>query len=261
MTAPADVRLRVTISGAPEAGVLAEARAAAARLGLPFVERRAKAPLHRLLEGDRDALLVFERDHVSLWDREGHFRWSPGMATLRLLAFERGDEDNLVSAALLREGESLLDCTLGLGQDALVASRAVGPKGRVVGVEKSPALHAVVSCGLRRLGPLPGACVIETVCADAGGVLASAAPSSFDVVLFDPMFGRPGKAQPAFEMLRRHADHSPLTPELLEAAKRVARRAVVVKGAKYSDDLRKLGLTALPTRRYSVLSWARVDVG
>lgn len=252
-------RLRVTVSGNPEPSVRAEAMATADRLGVPFVERRAKAPLHRLLEAPDDVLLVFERDEVSLWDQGGHFRWSPGLASLRVMTFERGEGDTLVWAAGLTEGDEVLDCTLGLGQDALVASRAVGPRGRVTGFEKSLPLHAVVSAGLNRLGALPGACAIEARLEDSARGLAEAPPKSFDVVLFDPMFGRPTKAQPAFEMLRRHADHAPLTPSLLEAAKRVARRAVVVKGARYSDDLKKLGVRPLAQNRYSAVAWARLD--
>ncbi len=50
--------------------------------------------------------------------------------------------------AELRAGDTILDCTLGLGQDALVAALVVGPSGRVVALEKSLALYAVVSEGL-----------------------------------------------------------------------------------------------------------------
>ncbi len=257
----APVRLRVTLSAAPEPALVEEARREAVRLGVPFVPRRAGAPLHRMLEEEGDVMLVLERAHVSLWDRHGSVRWSPGIAALRLLALERGDPDNLVAAAQLREGDSVLDCTLGLGQDALVAARAVGTSGRVVGIEASPPLHALVSAGLRRLGTLPSSGPVQTVRGDAGKLLAQAAPKSVDVVFFDPMFGRPKKAQPAFEMLRRYAEHAPLTPSMLEEAKRVARRAVVVKAARHSDDLRKLGLSPLPTSRYSAVCWARVDVG
>jgi 16S rRNA (guanine1516-N2)-methyltransferase len=252
-------RLRVTVSGQPEDAVREEARAFAQRLGVPFVDRRPKAPLHRLLETPADVLLVFEREHVALWDSRGTFRWSPGMAALRLLALSRGEPDNLVWAAQLRPGDEVLDCTLGLGQDALIASRAVGPSGRVRALEKSLPLLAVTDAGLRRLGRLPGACEIEVAHEDAAVALQGAPSRSVDVVLFDPMFGKPKKAQPSFEMLRRHAEHAPLTAQTLQAAARVARRSVVVKGARYSDDLRRLGLSPLPTSRYSALCWARVD--
>ncbi len=253
--------MKVTTSGQPDDAVRAEARAFAHRLGVPFLDRRAKAPLHRLFEGAGDVFLVFERAHVSLWDAKGTFRWSPGMAALRLLTFGRGEKDNLVEAAQIRAGEVVLDCTFGLGQDALVAARAVGEGGRVLAVEKSLPLYAITTAGLSRLGPLPGACPVEPRCEDAATALRSMADRSVDVVLFDPMFSRPKKAQPAFEMLRRHACHHPLTASMLEDARRVARRAVVVKGTRDSDDLAKLGLRPLPQSRYSALAWARLDCG
>jgi len=99
---------------------------------------------------------------------------------------------------------------------------------------------------------------VEAVRADAHAYLRSLPSGSFDVVFFDPMFEKPKKSQPAFEMLRRFAEHAPLTPETLEEARRVARRWVVVKGSKYSDDLKKLGLEAEPGSRYTSMIWGRI---
>jgi hypothetical protein len=58
-------------------------------------------------------------------------------------------------------------------------------------------------------------------------------------------------------VLRRFADHVPLTLEVLEQGRRVARRWVVVKGSKYSDELRKLGLSPEPGSRYTEVVWGR----
>jgi 16S rRNA G966 N2-methylase RsmD len=99
---------------------------------------------------------------------------------------------------------------------------------------------------------------VEVVHADAREYLRTLSARSFDVVFFDPMFARPRKAQPGFDVLRRFADHAPLTLETLEEGRRVARRWVVVKGAKYSDDLKKLGLTPEPGSTYTDVVWGRV---
>lgn len=53
----------------------------------------------------------------------------------------RGHTDLLLRAAALREGESVLDVGCGAGEPALAEARAVGPRGRVVGVD--PATGAV----------------------------------------------------------------------------------------------------------------------
>jgi 16S rRNA (guanine1516-N2)-methyltransferase len=200
--------------------------------------------------------VVIERGRVSLWDRQGPLRFHEGMAALRIKRIDAGEtDDTFVRVAELRAGDQLLDCTLGLAQDALVAARVVGPEGRVVGVEKSRPLALIASEGLAGIGSR-----IEVVHGDALEHLRRLPSKSFDIVYFDPMFEKPRKAQPSFEVLRRHADHSPVTPEHLEEAKRVARRSVVVKGAKYSQDLRKLGLTALALSRFSDVAWARIDL-
>ncbi|HEX5754097.1 MAG TPA: class I SAM-dependent methyltransferase [Archangium sp.] len=255
------VPLAVTTSGKPEESLVKRAREAARAWNLPFVPRRKKEPIGPMLASSADAFLVFEREGVSLWDREGSFSFNPGMAhlrRLRILSGQVGGDDALVRVAGLRAGDLVLDCTLGLGQDALVAALVVGPGGRVVGLEKSLALYAVVSEGLAAYDYGSQSCRVEPVHADSHAYLRSLPSGSFDVVLFDPMFEKPKKSQPAFEMLRRFAEHAPLSPETLQEARRVARRWVVVKGSKYSDDLKKLGLEAEPGSRYTSVIWGRV---
>lgn len=254
----APVPLAVTTSTKVDAAQVREARAVAARWGLPFLPRRAKEGIAPWLGTKVDALLVVGGDGVTLWDPEGSFTFHAGMAHLRRMRLRAGEPDAFVRVAELRPGDSVLDCTLGLAQDALVASLAVGAGGRVVGLERSLALCAVAAEGLRRyeLGADSG--LIEVRHADAREYLRTLPPASFDVVFFDPMFAKPKKAQPAFDVLRRFAEHAPLTSETLEEARRVARRWVVVKGARYSDDLRKLGLEEEPGSRYTDVIWGRV---
>lgn len=253
------VPLAVTTNGKCEAEIAARAREAARAWGLPYVERRRKAPLWPLLDRVADAFLVFSHEGVALWDREGSLTYQPGIAHLRVKRLDSGvtDEDTFLRVAELSEGEAVLDCTLGLAQDALVAARAVGPRGRVVGLEKSLALYAVISEGLKAHEFGPRSCRIEVVRADAAEYLKRQPTGSFDCVVFDPMFEKPAKAQPYFEVLRRFADHAPLTEEMLAEARRVARRAVVVKGPKYGSELPRLGLTQVPLSRYASVSWWR----
>jgi hypothetical protein len=253
------VPLAVTVSGKVEPHVVDHAKERAREWGLPFLPRRPKESLAGLF-ARAEALLAFDAEGVVLRDAKGAFRFHPGLAHLRVKALERGEvDDRLLRAAEPREGDLILDCTLGLAQDALVMSRAVGPTGRVVGLETSVALHAVVSEGLGRLGPLPRSCRIEALRGDFARYLAGSASASFDVVVFDPMFERPKKAQPAFELLRRFACADPLTSEILQEARRVARRWVVVKGARYSRDLKKLGLVPLQASRSAPVLFARVE--
>jgi hypothetical protein len=253
-------QLAVTTSGKASAELTVRARQAAERWRLPFIERRRKAPLSPLLGREAQALLVFGTEGLALWDREGALRFTPGMARLRVKRLDAGiQEDLLVRIAGFQPGETVLDCTLGLGADALVAARAVGTTGRVVGLEKSLALYALVSQGLEQYDPGYRSCRIEPLHIDAESFLRSQPDGSFDHVLFDPMFERPRRSAPSFEILRRFADHSPLTLPMLRHGARVARRSVVVKGARHSKDLAKLGLAAEPGSRYATVLWARLS--
>lgn len=261
MVTEADDRpcLAVTTSGEPGEDVVARAREAASRWGLPFVPRRRKQPLGPMLAGRWRAFLVFSGEGVSLVDAQGVTRWTPGMARLRVKRIDAGVRDDLlVRLGELSEGDSVLDCTLGLAADALVAARAVGPRGRVVGLEKSLPVCALVSEGLSAYDAGERSCRVEVLHADAAAYLATASPRSFDVVLFDPMFERPLESSEAFEVLRRYADHSRLTGEMLERARRVARRWVLVKAARRSPMLRRLGLTPHPTSRHASVDWVRL---
>lgn len=246
----------VTLSGRPTEELIARARAAAKRWGIPYFPRGRKQSLLSMLEANAAALLVFGHDGVTLTDPEGTLAFHAGIAHLRLMRLEAGEGDTLIRVADVREGDTIIDCTLGLAQDAMVLARAAGPSGRVIGIEKSFPLFAVVDEGLREFERGSKAGPIELRNVDAAQFLRAQPARSADLVFFDPMFSFPKKSQPAFEVLRRYAEHAPLTPELLGEAKRVARRAVVVKSGRGSRDLVQLGLLPTPTSRHSDLAFA-----
>ncbi len=254
--------LAVTTSDRFDPPLEARARAAAQEMGVPFLRREHKVPLASLVAHAAEALIVFEAKAISLVDEQGTLRFSPGLAHLRIKQLDAGVmEDMLLRQAQLREGDAVLDCTLGLAADAQVAARQVGPRGKVTALEKSPALYCLVRHGLEQIPRHPRACRIEVKRADAAEYLRALPDASYDVVLFDPMFGRKRKSSAAFETMRRHADHSPLTAEMVEQARRVARRWLVVKGARYSTDLKKLGLVPEPARPSATVLWAKVPGG
>lgn len=250
--------LAVTTSNRPPPALESEARAEARRLGIPFLVRGAHT-VERLLTTGAQALIVFARERITLLDPEGELPFHAGMAELRMQRLRRGERDTLVELAGLAAGDAVLDCTLGLGQDAQVAALAVGPTGRVTALEHSLPLFALFDAGVRRQGPNPGSCEVEAIHAESGAWLRACADKQFDVVLFDPMFEIPKKSQPGFALLRRHAEHAPLTPETLEQARRVARRRVVLKAGKHGRALQQLGLQPLQLSRYSDLAWCVLE--
>jgi hypothetical protein len=261
------VRIAVTTPLEPSPAELTAARAAADRWGMVFEERGRRALEEVRSEGSADGVLVLSGQRAALFVGGSTHAWSPGMGALRAKRVARqlaegarangADRDPFFDAADIRPGDAVLDCTLGLGADALVAAVAVGSTGRVTGVEGSVALAAWAGEGLAR-SRLPGAERIDVRAGDHGVLLRSLPDRSFDVVLFDPMF-RHARAEPGgFELVRRLADPRPLDPETLSRARRVARRWVVVKDGAPGWDLARLGLTPLPSARGAHRYYARV---
>jgi 16S rRNA (guanine1516-N2)-methyltransferase len=251
------IPLAVTVTSMASPPHVMIARERAAAWGLPWLERPRNSSLEPLL-AHATALLIFGGDGLTLRDAFGTLRFSPGMAQLRIKRLDAGfEEDMLLRLGELRGGDRLLDCTFGLGADALVSARAVGVAGRVVAIEKSLPLYALAAQELEAPWA-EGFAKIDVRHGDSAEQLAQLPAKSFDVVLFDPMFGRPNKSSNAFAMLRRYADDAPLTAEMLADARRVARRWVVIKGSRYSKDFKKLGLVAEPRSLSRGVLWARL---
>lgn len=257
------LRLFATTAFAPDAALLREAEQVAARHGLPLWPRRQRSLAEVAGAAGADALLVVGREQVALFLDGAEHRWQPGMGVLRARRLRQGERvtaDPFLEAARLSPGESVLDCTLGTGADALVAAEAVGPGGRVVGLESVPALAALAAEGLRR-HPGEAAARIEVRCQEAEAALGRMASRSFDLVAFDPMFRHPKAQARSFDLVRRLGNARPLTTEALEQARRVARRAVLVKDGTPGWDLARLGLRPLPSSRGAERLYARIDVG
>lgn len=256
------MRLAVTTPFAPDPASLAAAREAAARRALPFQPRATRSLAEVALDAGVDALLVLG-GYASLWVDGREQRWHPGMGGLRAKRLARGERitgDSFLEAARLRPGDALLDCTLGLGADALVAAVAVGPGGRVTGLESSPALAAWAGEGFARL-PGEAASRVEVIAADHGPWLDAAPERSVDVVVFDPMFRHPRAAAPGFDLLRQLGDPRPLSRTALDRARRVARRGVLVKDGTPGWDLARLGLAPMEGRRGAERLYAWLDAG
>ena len=233
---------------------------AAGRHGLPWSARRRRPLAEVAAERGAEAVLVVGRRRVALWVDGVERVWHAGMGELRLRRLALGDRttrDAFLEAAALRAGDAVLDATLGLGMDALVAAAAVGPRGRVVGVEASPALAALTAEGLAR-HPSTAARRIEVVAGEAAAVLDRQPERSFDVVVFDPMFRHTRAGSPDFALVRRLAHAAPLPTATLDRARAVARRWVVVKDGAPGWDLARLGLAPLPSARGARVLYARL---
>jgi len=214
-----------------------------------YVERTWYPNLEDMLAGEEaEGILIATMEGPQIFTEEGLLKYHPGMAVLRAHKLELGEKDNFVTACGLQPGMKFLDCTLGLGGDAAIASLVVGKTGQVEALEASKPLWLLTAAGLATYvcaDPELTAALrrISTQRAQADIYLRSLSKNSFDVVYFDPMFKRPIKASSGMQPLRPVAFKEPLTREVLEEALRVA-PTVVVKEHSHKV-LKDLGFTEI----------------
>ena len=252
----------VTTSARPSPRELARAHCLASETSYRYVPRA-----HRSLAGiaaaeKLDGLLVVERDNFSLWVAGQCLRYHPNMAKLRLLALQQGKHDILVDALQLKLGDRVLDCTCGLGADAIVAACTVGATGRVRSLEASPLLALLVERGMAYYviddppALAPAMRRVEVLNADYADYLRREADNAWDVVYFDPMFSETITHAQGLDLVRYLARRGGPAPEDLREARRVARRRVVMKDRRPGHLLARLGFAKVEEGRrvcYGVL--------
>lgn len=176
-------------------------------------------------------LYVVARDHEEVRTQEGGACFvQPSLLKMKL---QDGRAHPLARALRGADErvELLFDATLGLAADAMHAACVLGC--RVVGMEHSPVLYSLLEEGLPRLARAhPALARIEPRCGDAVDELARLPDDAVDVVMLDPMMSRPKKSTPSFAVLRAFAKAERADALLLEQARRVARRRVVLKLGK-----------------------------
>lgn len=254
----------VTTSAKGEAEKEEEAKELAMRLGVCYVARN-KMPMPRLKEMyETDTVVLVTRDGIEADTERGRCFFHLNMAQLRTQNIDRGTCDHMAEAMGLTEGMSVLDCTMGLASDAIVVSYVVGETGRVVGVEKSPVVHLVVSSGIEAFScddaRLTSAVKrIETIRSDALDYLRRQADGAFDVVYFDPMFREPVYASANFKPMRSIVENDALSCEMIAQACRVAKLRVVMKEKAGSAEFARLGFDKLCGGKYSRIQYGIIE--
>lgn len=256
----------VTTINKPTPATIECARALADRLAAPLVDRAGRSLAALRAAHAADNILVAAKAGPVVHTLEGEYFFHLNMAELRIKNLRDGNPDHMTAAMGLRPGMSVLDCTLGLATDAIVASYVAGEEGRVVGVESSPVVAAIAAHGLAGFEsgwPAITAALrrISVVNADYGDYLADLPAASFDIVYFDPMFRVPVTASSSLRPLRHLADHRPVSVAALEAASRVARHRVVMKEASGSREFARLGFDAVVGGKYSSVHFGVMEMG
>lgn len=242
------------------------AKSVSVRLGISLVERE-KLSIDELRERyEAQAVLVVKQGELHLYTDEGELFFHPNMSHLRVKNLRLGQQDHMTEAMQLQPGMSVLDCTLGFGTDAIVASYGVGETGQVVGLEVSPWIAAVTGHGLQHFlannYELHGAMRrIKVVNMDYLSFLQQQEADSFDVVYFDPMFRKPLRSSSNFNPLRGVADHGALSQEAVQEACRVARQRVVMKECSFSSEFQRLGFTKVMGGKWAKVHYGVMELG
>lgn len=232
----------VTTAGRPDEVTEQRALAAAQALGYKQITRH-KRSVQQLMDVYGCDVLVAGKQRYEFYRKavDGPFFFHPDTAAFRLKRLMNGQNDPLVDACDLKLGDSFLDTTLGLATDSLVAAHAVGPAGRVTGIEIDPNIAFITKLGLTEFEPkfleLQEAMRrINVIQESATSYLIQSADDTYDVVYMDPMFSQPIAESSSFAPLRQVGVHGSLTQEWVNEAIRVAKRRVVVK-AHYLDSV------------------------
>ncbi|MGI5838303.1 MAG: class I SAM-dependent methyltransferase [bacterium] len=255
----------ITTSHNPPAALISLAEAVAKETGAVFASRRGRS-LAEIAGAYQAAIVVtVTRQGMTAWSEAGQFTFHPGTAKLRLLACRQGKPDKMGQAMGLQPGDKVLDCTLGLANDAIVASFLAGPRGAVCGLESETVIASIVRHGLAayQFPELPELAEamrrITVINAEHSVYLAGLPDESFDVIYFDPMFRTPVKTSPGMNALRWLTNDCPLTPEAIAHAIRVARRRVVMKERNGSTEFDRLGFRAMVGAKGSRIVYGYID--
>lgn len=219
---------------------------------LKYVERRNNTISYLLRDSRYDLACVIKTGEIKLVKEGQNFFFHPNMAMLRIDNLKKGKRDRLMDLAEIRDGDRVLDCTLGMGSDSLVFAYRVGTKGSVTGLEKSPVLAEFVSLGikeydLKTINGLKNR--IRVVNQDYNSFLKELPENSYDIIYFDPMFDKTLDRANGLDIVRDLAEYRSLELEDIQEAKRVGRRYIIVKDGAPAKTLKRLNIPIISTGR------------
>jgi hypothetical protein len=258
--------LVVTTVHKPSPQAEISAASLANKLGVALVER-GKTSLQTIRDTYNVSNILVVSKHGPLVNTPGgDYFFHLNMAELRINNLINGKHDHMVTAMGLTEGSTVLDCTLGLATDAIVAGFVAGNTGKVTGTEVSPVIAAIAEIGLQHFesdnADITAALRrIKVVNVDYLSYLNSLPAKCIDIVYFDPMFRTPVYSSSNLKPLRFLADNSPLSLDAIQAAKRVAKRRVVIKEANGSSEFTRLKVTAIMGGKYSSVQYGVIETG
>lgn len=245
--------------------IVSRAEALAFITGSVYVPRRhTSLPRMAKQHGDPDIIVVLDKGARLIRAGEEPMEFHPSMGFIRAKRILKGESDPMLDASCMTQGDSVLDCTAGLGTDALVFAVKGGPNAKITAVESSPSLAALLKEGLANYASAVSEINdamrrVEVLNRNHLEVLRSLPDQSVDIVYFDPMFREPLMDSSAIRPLRWFANSEPLAGESIQEAVRVARKSVVLKEKRGSGEFARLGFTE-QERAHSKISYGVIRI-
>jgi 16S rRNA G966 N2-methylase RsmD len=228
-------------------------------------EKRNKQSVKSLIDRFQDDVLVIGKQRFELYNKDHSepFFFHPNMATVRIKRLIQGERDPMLEAMGLSLGMSLLDCTMGLGSDSIVASYYVGNTGQVIAVESNPFLAYLVKRGLQSwdsetIQIKDSMKRIHVVESNHYDYLKAQEDNSVDVVYFDPMFNESIEESKGIRPLTEWAEYREITQETIREAIRVARQRVVLKDHYQSPRFKMYGFQQI-IRKTALFHYGFID--
>lgn len=241
------MKIAVTTTREKENLLKEKAENIAEELNIPYIKRDNLSIEKTIIKENLDYLMVVEKNNIVIKGIESALFWHPNMTELKIKSIKNGNNESMIEATGLKEGDSILDCTLGFAGDSIIFASVVGDTGRVVGTEVNKYIAYLTKNGLENYNEVNPETKkymksIEVINKSYEEYLSKQEENRFDVVYFDPMFKEPNKKSSSINSFREFADHKGLTKEIIEEALRVCRRRIVIKERFGFNDLEKLGV-------------------
>ncbi|WP_438350974.1 class I SAM-dependent methyltransferase [Paenibacillus sp. FA6] len=228
--------------------------------GFTYVPRESTS-LTKLMErsGEAVALVVLEGGARLVRPDGSSIEYHPSMGYVRAKRVLKGDPDPMLDAAGMQAGDSVLDCTAGLGSDSLVFAVKAGSEGHVTAIESSIDMAVLLKegfghyvTGLETVNQAMRR--IEVKHGHHLDILREMPDDSVDIVYFDPMFREPLMDSAAINPLREFANGDALSLDSIQEAVRVARKTVMLKEKWGSPEFARLGFRMLE-RNHSKITY------
>ncbi|KAB8137874.1 hypothetical protein F9U64_07450 [Gracilibacillus oryzae] len=239
----------ITTAGRTNSSLTTRAKTIADTYNIQYIERNG-CSINTLMEQYQDDIVITGMEKLVAMSKKSDDKlfFHPNLALIRAKRLAQLEKDPFVEISQLQEGMSILDCTLGLASDSIIASIAVGNGGTVYGLEGNPLLYLLAKEGLASFSS--GNSLfdeamrrIHVINNEHYHFLKEAETNSFDVVYFDPMFDTGVEGSNGIGSIRVHALRNTLTQETIDEAKRVAKKRIILKDHWKSDRFAQLGFT------------------